>query len=214
MIDSEPLFAEAARQLLARRGRELDLAALRGMMGTPARQALALFQEHYQLTDSIEELAAESRELFFAILDQRTIPLLPGVLELLDRLEAHGIPRAIATSSSRAYVATVLEPYHLVDRFAFVLTAEDVQLGKPFPEVYEKAAARFDQAPAEMVVLEDSVNGMKAARSAGARCIVVPHDLVPRDALGDADVILDSLADGRVYQILGLEPPLGFGGSV
>lgn len=205
MVDTEPIFVEVARRLLGKRGHELVPPMLQAMMGTPARQALQTFREHYGLVDTVEVLAAESWTIFFEVLGDRPAALLPGTRALLERLERNGIPRAIATSSSAAYVERILGPHGLLSHFAFVLTADDVKLGKPFPEVYEKAAARFGIAPAHMLVLEDSVNGMKAAKAAGARCIVVPHDLVPREQLTEADAILGSLEDPLLTEVLGLE---------
>lgn len=205
MVDTEPIFVEVARRLLGKRGHDLVPQMLQAMMGTPAREALQTFRDHYRLTHTVAELATESWELFFEILGEQPAALLPGALELVDRLERRGVPRAIATSSSAAYVQRILAPYRLVPRFDFVLSADDVERGKPNPEVYVKAAARFGIAAARMLVLEDSVNGLKAAKAAGARCIVVPHDLVPREQLDAADLILPSLEAPLLRQLLGLE---------
>ena len=101
MIDSEPLFEESARRLLARRGVALQRTVLCAMMGTPARQALQVFRDGHGLTETVEELRIESSQLFHEILGEERVKLLPGVVELLERLEKKGIPRAIATSSSR-----------------------------------------------------------------------------------------------------------------
>lgn len=204
LVDTEPIFVEVARRLLGKRGHELIPEMLQAMMGTPARDALQTFRAHYHLTHSVAELTAESWELFFEILGARPAALMPGAVDLLDRLERKGTPRAIATSSSASYVERILAPHRLVSKFAFILSADDVQRGKPNPEVYEKAAARFGMAPARTLVLEDSVNGMTAAKAAGARCIVVPHDLVPRDQLNAADMILPSLEAEPLRKVLGL----------
>lgn len=203
MIDSEPIFAEAARRVLARRNLEIVPEILQRMLGMPGRQALPLFRAYYNLSESVEELAAECRGHFYEILGSKPPPLLTGVVELMDRLERAGIPKAIATSSRRYYVDRVLPPHGLLDRFSFILTSDDVEFGKPHPEIYEKAAARFGHEPAEMLVLEDSPNGLRAAKGAGARCIVVPHALVPTAEIKNADAILVSLADPRLERILG-----------
>jgi beta-phosphoglucomutase-like phosphatase (HAD superfamily) len=84
------------------------------------------------------------------------------------------------------------------------MTCEDVLRGKPDPEIYRKTAARFGQAAADMVVLEDSPNGLRAAKAAGARCVVIPHARVPRDDLALADVIVPSLAAAELTILLGL----------
>ena len=204
LIDTEPIFAEAARRLVVRRGKTFDPEVLNHMMGTPARQAVPVLRDRHGLTETVEELIAEGRDLFLEVVGEAPIRLLPGAIKLLERLEEKRVPLALATSSTARYVQRIAAPLGLLPRFAFVLTADDVQQGKPFPEMYEKAAARFGHGPAEMVVFEDSPNGLRAAKAAGARCIVVPHPLVPVDRLAGADVVLTSLEDPRLRELLGI----------
>jgi beta-phosphoglucomutase-like phosphatase (HAD superfamily) len=92
----------------------------------------------------------------------------------------------------------------LAQRFAFVLAAEDVIQGKPHPEIYEKAARRFGVSAAELLVLEDSANGCRAAVAAGARVVAVPGGHSRRHDFTGAAWIADSLADPRIYALLGL----------
>jgi HAD superfamily hydrolase (TIGR01509 family) len=204
LIDTEPIFEEAARILLARRNKSLIPEVMRAMMGAPAREVLPLFRERHQLSESLEELASEYRDCFFAALGEQPVKLLPGALTLLDRLERKGMPRAIATSSTARYVERILTPHRLVQRFHFVLSADDVARGKPDPEIYRKAAGRFGHAPAEMLVLEDSVNGLRAAKAAGARCVVVPHALVDVNLVKDADAIVPALDAPQLFDMLEL----------
>ena len=136
LIDTEWAFAEAASRLLKRRGLELEPAFFATMMGTPARDALPRFRLRYQITDSLEALAAEYRADFTALFPDESPRLMPGAADLIARLERADVPKAIATSSSRQYVDAVFGPHGLIDRFAFVLTCDDVTHGKPHPEVY------------------------------------------------------------------------------
>jgi HAD superfamily hydrolase (TIGR01509 family) len=204
LIDSEGLFEEAARRLLARRGKELIPDVLRKMMGTPSRDALPFFIAGHGLDDPHETIATEYRDDFRAIAGDQPVKLMPGTLELLERLEAKKTPHAIATSSTARYVNWVLTPHGILPRFAFVLTADDVTHGKPHPEIYQKAAQRFGIEPATMLVLEDSVNGMRAAKAAGAHCVVVPHALVNVEELGPADAIVPRLDAPEVLELLGM----------
>jgi HAD superfamily hydrolase (TIGR01509 family) len=204
LIDTERVFTAAARRLLARRGLELEDAFMVSIMGVPGRVALPRFRDRYQLPDALDALADEYKRDFFAALRGGSAPLMPGAVELLDRLERRGVPKAIATSSSREYVDTVFGPHGLLGRFAFVLTCDDVTHGKPHPEVYQRAAERFGLAPAAVLVLEDSVNGLRAAKAAGARCVVVPHEQTPREELVGADAIVPSLAAPELSRLLGV----------
>jgi HAD superfamily hydrolase (TIGR01509 family) len=204
LVDTEPIFEEAARQQLGRRGLVWEPLVAQAMMGTPARQAFEFFRRHYRLSEPIADLMAESSQLFYAVLGQKPAALMPGVHAFLDRLEQKGVPKAIATSSSGPYVEKVLAPYRLVGRFDFILTCDDVRLGKPHPEVYEMAADRLGYAPSKLVVIEDSIHGVEAAKTAGARCIAVPHDRVRAEDLAKADVIVPSLDSPDLIRLLGL----------
>jgi HAD superfamily hydrolase (TIGR01509 family) len=204
LVDTEPIFEEAARRQLSRRGLVWEPIVAKAMMGTPARQAFEFFRRHYNLTEPITDLMAESSELFYSVLGQKPAALMPGVHSLLERLEMKRVPKAIATSSGGPYVERVLAPHRLISRFDFILTCDDVHLGKPHPEVYAKAAGRFGFVPSELVVIEDSIHGVEAAKTAGARCIAVPHDRVRAEDLADADVIVPSLDARELMRLLGI----------
>jgi beta-phosphoglucomutase-like phosphatase (HAD superfamily) len=91
-------------------------------------------------------------------------------------------------------------------RFSPILTSEDVTEGKPHPEIYLKSAARLGIEPAEMLVLEDSQNGCRAAVAAGAITVAVPGAHSRRHDFTGAALVADSLADPRIYTRLGISP--------
>jgi beta-phosphoglucomutase-like phosphatase (HAD superfamily) len=95
-----------------------------------------------------------------------------------------------------------LRRHGLWDRFAFVLTAEDVTRGKPDPEIYRSAVARFGVPAASVLVLEDSAAGLTAARGAGTFAVGVPHEQSPADGLLDAALIVPRLDDPALLALL------------
>ena len=204
LIDTEPVFREAATRLLAGHGIPPDPAFMQAIMGVPGRDALPRFRDHFRLTVPLEEVERGYRHFFFEVLQSGPAPLMPGAAELLAALEACRIPKVIATSSGRDYVRVVFGPHGLLDRFAFVLTCEDVTHGKPHPEVYELAARRLGLPPADVLVLEDSPVGMRAAKAAGCRCVVVPHEHTPRADLVPADAVVESLAASELWRMIGI----------
>jgi HAD superfamily hydrolase (TIGR01509 family) len=207
LFNTEELYQQVGSELLRRRGHEFGPDLLHAMMGRPGRVALQMMIDYHRLEDTVETLAEESAEIFPAILDLR-LAFMPGVPELLDALENAGIPKAVATSSGRRFTCDVLGRFQLEPRFAFLLTAEDVVEGKPHPEIYLKAAARFAVEPAQIVVFEDSQNGCRAAVAAGAIAVAVPGEHSRSHNFSGATLIAETLADRRIYELLRLKPDL------
>ncbi|HXT59519.1 MAG TPA: HAD family phosphatase [Pirellulales bacterium] len=206
LFNTEELYEDVGTELLRRRGHAFEHDLLKAMMGRPARVALQMMIDHHALSDTVETLAAETAEIFPAILDAR-LALMPGAAELLAALEHADIPKAIGTSSGRRFVTGVLGRFNLEPRFEFILTAEDVIEGKPQPEIYLKAAAQFALRPAEIAVFEDSQNGCRAAVAAGAVAVAVPGGHSRTHDFAGAMLVAESLADPRVYELLGLPRP-------
>ena len=111
------------------------------------------------------------------------VPLKPGVPELLDVLDVHRVPRAVATSNDRFLVEGYLKGLGILDRFDAVVTGDMVRRSKPEPDIYLAAAEALGVAPADCLVLEDSPNGLKSGRAAGMRTCMVPDRIPYTDAL-------------------------------
>jgi HAD superfamily hydrolase (TIGR01509 family) len=203
MFNTEDVYTLVGTELLRRRGREFSSELKDEMMGLPPRPALEAMIRRHALTDAWQDLLRESNQIFVDLLPNH-LALMPGLIELLDALEAAGVPKAIATSSGRELAAVCLAPFQLAGRFQFTLTAEDITHGKPHPEIYLLAAARFGVSPAEMLVLEDSQNGCRAAAAAGAFVVAVPGEHSRGHDFSVASLVVDSLADSRLYGVLGI----------
>ncbi|HTN76832.1 MAG TPA: HAD-IA family hydrolase [Pirellulaceae bacterium] len=206
MFNTEEIYWDVGHTLLTRRGKQVTRALLDQMMGRPSRVALQIMIDFHGLNATVPELQAETTTIFTSLLDTR-LALMPGLSALLDAIEAAGLPKAIATSSHRAYLDDVLARFQLTDRFAFALTGDDVQDGKPHPEIYLAAAQRLNVSPAEMLVLEDSENGCKAAIAAGAFTVAVPGDHSRQHNFSGVAFEADSLRDARIYAALQLPWP-------
>jgi HAD superfamily hydrolase (TIGR01509 family) len=204
MFNTEDLYTEVAEELLGRRGRSVTKDLLDRMMGRPGTVALRIMIDHHQLDATVDDLQRETAEIFPAILDRALQPM-PGLLELLDQLEQAGRPKAIATSSRRRFALDILQRFDLADRFQFVLTCEDVRSGKPDPEVYLQAADRLQLPPGNLLVLEDSENGCRAAVAAGTFAVAVPGEHSRRHDFSGARFIASSLADARIFKVLELD---------
>ena len=203
MFNTEDMYTLAGEELLRRRGYEFTAEIKQQIMGMQPQPAFERMIAHCGLAETWEEWPMESNRLFLDLLDGR-LAMMPGLMELLDALERAGIPKAVCTSSSRELVAACLRPFDLRERFEFVLTAEDIVHGKPHPEIYLTAARRFGVPPAEMLVLEDSENGCLAAAAAGAYVVAVPGEHSREHDFSMASLVVESLADRRLYLTLGI----------
>ncbi len=203
MFNTEALYEEVGSEMLERRGKTITRALLDQMMGRPSRVALEIMIDWHQLDATVDELQEETDQTFGRLLPAR-LAVMPGLLELLDALEDSTIPKAFATSSRRAFVDQVLGLAGLSDRFEFILTAEDVVDGKPHPEIYLTAARRFQLQPHQVLVLEDSENGCRAAVAAGTFTVAVPAHHSRRHDFSGAAFVADGLGDRRIYRALGL----------
>lgn len=207
MFNTELLYPQVGYELCRRRGKKFTDELLHQMMGRPGNISLQIMIDYHEFhDDTVDGLQEESIEIFLPLLDTQLEPM-PGCLKLLDALESAEIPKAVATSSAKRFVTDILSRFDLIPRFSFILSAEDVTHGKPDPEIYQTAAHRLGREPGEIMVLEDSENGCRAAVRAGAFTIAVPGDHSAAHDFAGAAFEAESLRDPRIYEALGLACP-------
>jgi len=141
-------------------------------IGRPSTEAIPLLLGRAMDAPEARRLADRKLE-HYRRLARHGLPPVRGVAAFVDELAALNVPCAVATSATRFDADRVLGRLGLLDRFAAVVTAEDVRLGKPDPEVYLLAARSIETEPTDCLVFEDSVVGVQAARRAGMRVIGV-----------------------------------------
>ena len=139
-------------------------------------------------------------ELMDAYIAEHGIDVKPGIYELLDALDARGIPAAITSSSSQELIREHLQIHNLYHRFTKICSARDVANGKPAPDIYLLGAASLDLKPEECLALEDSPTGILAAYRAGCMAVMVP-DLDQPDS--DTEKLLFAKADS-LSDVIGL----------
>lgn len=204
MFNTEDLYQETGRTVLARRGCEFEPALIDQMMGRPSLQALQIMIEWNNLDDTAEALAAESAEVLYGLLSTRLRPM-PGLLNLLAALEQADIPKSIATGSGRQFLDTVLAQSQLANRFLFTIASDEINHGKPAPDIYLLAAEKHNLPPQQVMVLEDSQLGCQAAVAATTYAVAVPSGQSHTHQFPGAKFIADSLTDVRICQALGIE---------
>jgi HAD superfamily hydrolase (TIGR01509 family) len=142
------------------------------------RHFLAQHQKGPVSARLVESLMEAKQESYATLARSGQLPLCPGVKRLLSEVARQGLPQALVTTSSRSAVAALLEGHGpvLADAFAFWICGEDVQAKKPSPEGYERALNRLNLASTEVLALEDSPQGLTAARGAALPCLLTLGD--------------------------------------
>jgi beta-phosphoglucomutase len=172
LIDSGAHHRDAWRLLLADLGVTPVPEFWRLTIGRPAEEAVTLLLGRPVAVDEAVRLARRKREHYTRLAARGMLPI-AGAPAFVASLARQGVPRAVATSASRHDVDQLLVEVGVRGHFEVIVTAEDVRRGKPDPEVYVRAAQGLGLSPADCVVFEDAVVGIRAARDAGMRVIGV-----------------------------------------
>lgn len=201
MFNTEHVFYASADELLKRRGQRMSRGAMDAMLGLRPLESFRAFCNYLGLDEDPAELLAESRVIFYELLEDRLNPM-PGLFELLQLIESLPLPKAVATSSTRDYLEKIFNRFDLMERFPIRLTAESVTHGKPDPEIYLKAAKQLQVLPANMLVLEDSGTGTRAAAAAGAYIVSVPHEHTSGHDFSQSKYVASGLNDPIIRSLL------------
>ena len=195
LLDSEQVWDDAREQLARERGGRWHPEAQREMMGMSSNEWSRYMHETIGLPEPPEEINREVVERLSATYRDH-LPALPGAKEAVERLAARW-PLGLASSSNRELIDLALELLGVQHLFAATVSSEEVGRGKPAPDVYLEAARRLGVDPARTAAVEDSHNGIRAAKAAGMCVLAIPNSHFPpgAGALGEANTVLGSLAE-------------------
>jgi beta-phosphoglucomutase len=169
LIDSHPAHKAAWRRFLQDVGKEVSDSELDFVLDGRKRQDILRHYLGDLISGQLSEYGRIKDAHFLAIAD--SVQVVEGLPAFLTRLESSAIPKAVATSATEFRARDMLERLNLTPRFAALITSNDVVNGKPDPAVFRLAAARLGKDSAELLVVEDAVSGVKAAKSAGMKCL-------------------------------------------
>lgn len=202
MLDSERALLGCLAQAGADAGHDLPEDLLLSLIGSSDAVTRQIIASRVG-AESVDALLRDSYARYDGIV-AGGVPHRPGIIDLLDTLAAHGVPRAVATSTRRPLALRKLETAGLLPYFEHVATSSDVAHAKPAPDIYLLAAHKLGIAPRHCLALEDSPAGVRAALAAGMTVIQIPDLLEPDEtvrALGHAIA-------GSLHDVRGLLQPL------
>ena len=194
MLDTEPLAARAWDEAAAAVGATFDPAMARRMIGHNFHDCGAMLRAESSAGYPVDAILSRWHAAYDAIVERDGLAMKPGVLELIDWLDARGIVRAVATSTRRDRAQAKLTRTALLPRFTTLVGGDEIARGKPAPDIFLLAAERLGAPPSSCLVLEDSAPGVRAALAAGMSAIMVPDQHAPPDdILASGTLVLPTL---------------------
>jgi len=193
IIDTEPLHHQAFVTHFAELGIMVTDTEYASFLGSSTRNIFQRLKQEHGLPQEVAALLLRKRELFNQAFDEdASLDLLPGARALIEDLQRHGVRLVIASSASKATIGRVFQRFELGPYFAHIVSGEDFPQSKPNPAIFLHAAAVAETPVTECIVIEDSANGVAAAKAAGIYCIgyASPHSAGQDLRLADR-VILD-----------------------
>ena len=194
IVDSEKVYQEIERQMYDDLGIPVTPEEQRLFIGAAERSMWQYMKDKYQMDAETDFLVKEERARLLSQLDlPGSIPLMPGIRELLEALVQDGIPALVASSSSREIIEKVLRVNDIRHFFKDITGGDDVLHSKPAPDIFLKTASKAGTVPGRCLVIEDSENGIRAARSAGMKVIALLNHYSGGLDLSEATRIIHAL---------------------
>nr|WP_298725743.1 HAD family hydrolase [uncultured Steroidobacter sp.] len=177
MFDTERLRFQTIKQAsLELAGRPIEERTLIGSLGLSATRAEALAKEHYGEDYPYREIRRRADELELQHVRTHGVPVKLGLVRVLERLRRSGLTMAVATSSRRSIAEEYLINANVLKYFDITVCGDEVQRGKPHPEIFLRAATELNRSPERCLMIEDSENGLLSASDAGGQPILI-HDI-------------------------------------
>jgi HAD superfamily hydrolase (TIGR01509 family) len=205
IVDTEPVHNYAYDQHFKELNLEISPEMYASFTGGSTKNIYEKLVAYYGLHESVEKLVLRKRSIFNAAFDSKEdLFLIEGVLPLIQELHQEKIQLILASSSANVTIHRIFNRFSLHQYFSHIVSGEDFQQSKPHPAIFEKAALLSNHSKSECIIIEDSTNGIIAAKAAGVFC--VGYDS-PNSKLQDytkADLKINYFNDVNFRQILNL----------
>ena len=200
LVDTEPLYIKMNKDFLRQHNAVIADEEYNQFIGISAKKMWYYLQEKYNLPFSIDELISMEKQAKYDILNETDLKPIDGIVELLDALKKQNYKLAIASSSMKKNIELIISKTNLKQYFDCIVSGEDVQNGKPAPDIFLKAMHYFNEQPENCAVVEDAKNGVLAAKAANMFCIGFQNKNSGNQDLSLADKIVHSISE--IYQLI------------
>ena len=191
IVDTEPVHRYAYYKQFDELNIEVTEAMYTSFTGFSTRNTFQTLKEQFQLTQEVEDLIQRKRSIFNDAFDTKEdLELLEGVRTLIEDLHQNGMQLILASSASKVTIDRVFTRFGLHDYFTHIVSGEDFPKSKPHPAIFEHAASLSIAPKENCIVIEDSTNGVKAAKAAGIYCVGYESEHSKDQNLEEADKVI------------------------
>ena len=196
LADSEPWWNRIDAKLLAEHGISYRGEYHQNVLGVSYQVAVEFYKNAFHISASVEELIQRRGEIATDFFVNR-VGLFPSAKTTLEQLREMNLPLAVATSSLSASACPLIDRTGIRNLFSVVVTGDEVQQGKPHPDIYLRAAKKLGMSPEACLVIEDALAGIAAGKAANMRVAAIPDTrfVDPREYDMKADYVLGNLAE-------------------
>lgn len=202
LVDSQPYHFRADVETLARWGVVKDERFFEAFAGTVTADRMNTLKNMFGLEASVEEMTEVREQMILDIMEAENIQAVKGIPEFLRNIKARGLKTAVASSSSYELINLVLNKTGTAGYFDSLTSGADVKRGKPAPDVFLLAAKRLGIDPEDCLVVEDSENGVRAAKAAGMKALGYVNPTSGKQCLDEADIITDDFSKTDINKII------------
>jgi len=197
IIDSEPTHMKLENATYKKLGIEVTGDEHYSFVGSTSHYMWEALKNKYKLNQTLEELIEYDRSIYFEYLnsDECEITLIAGVKGLIEELYENGIKLAIASSSPLNVIEAIAKKFQIEEYFEVFVTGDDVKRSKPEPDIFLFASEKLGVSPENCVVIEDSHNGVRAAKKAGMKCVGINSDPTGSQDISMADLEINSFKE-------------------
>jgi len=193
LVDSEPFHIEIEKRQFERNKLIVSAEEHLNYMGMASDVMWRTIVNKHQLNIPVEELIDQNRtESIRYFSELATIPVMPGLIELLEMLKGKNYPMAVASSSFPEIIELILKKTELRDYFRVVVSSQEAGKSKPEPDVFLLAAKKLGVPPTNCIVIEDSFNGIAAAHAANMHCVAYQGPGSNPQQQNEADAVITS----------------------
>lgn len=183
LFDTERIYFRSMKREMENLGYDFSFDTYKLLVGIPDLESDEILKEIYGKEFSIQQVLKAYHSGFKEIIKNEGLMIKSGAEKLLDFLDENGLKKCIASSSDKEIIKNFLSITGLTNRFDFYVSGEEVERGKPHPDIFLEACRRGKVEPKDSLVIEDSLNGLKAAVSAKINCIIVPDLIDPTEEM-------------------------------